>query len=418
MGHKVQHLQAKGVSMQKFRTLMLGLASLSAAAAADSYIQHNLVSDQLGVADHRDQNLVNAWGLDHSPAGPWWVNANGTGLSQVYNGAGQPFPLLNPLSVTIPDPGGGTSTPTGIVFNGSQSFQIAPGQPALFIMVTEGGTIAAWNPSVNGGMPVIAFDSKGGAVYKGVALGKLHESNVLFAANFRTGLVDMFNDEFTPVTLSMSAFHDPDIPAGYAPFNVQNVGGNIAVAFAEQDDAHHDEVAGEGKGYVDIFTPAGVLLMQFQHGRWMNAPWAITLAPPDFGTLGKKYLVGNFGNGRIAAFNEDGQFDGLMTGPDGKWIFIEGLWGLGFGNGGNAGAANVLFFAAGPTDENHGLFGTLTLVTADNNGNDNNGKDDNGQGDDKGNGQGNDQGNGQGNGQGNDQGNNNGNDQGNRDNRD
>lgn len=349
--------------MQTFRALLLGFASLSLAAAADIYTQHNLVSDRAGVADHQDQKLVNSWGIDHSPTGPWWVNANGTGFSQVYDGTGQAFPVATPLSVTIPGPGGGASTPTGIAFNGTQDFQIAMGKPALFIFATEDGTIAGWNSSVNGGVAVIPYDSKGGAVYKGIALGKLNGANVLFAANFRTGLVEMFDITFTPVTLSMSAFHDPEIPAGYAPFNVQNVGGNIAVAYAQQDADRHDEVAGRGKGYVSIFTPAGALVTRLHHGPWMNAPWAVVMSPANFGKLGNKYLVGNFGDGTIMAFTQDGRFDGFMRGHKERVIRIDGLWGLGFGNGANAGPANVLFFAAGPLDEKHGLFGTLTATS-------------------------------------------------------
>ena len=279
-------------STQIFRSTLLGFATLSLAAASSIYTQHNLVSDQAGVADHQDPNLVNAWGLDRSPTGPWWINTNGTGLSVVYNGSGAAFPAANPLVVTIPAPGGGTSAPTGIVFNGSQDFQLATGKPAAFIFATEDGTISGWNPSVNATNALIMFDSKGGAVYKGIASGTLADgSNVLFAANFHTGLVEMFDKTFAPVTLTTSAFHDPVIPAGYAPFNVQNVAGNIAVTYAKQDTDAHDEVDGPGMGFVDIFTPAGVLVRRLHHGPWMNAPWAVTVAPDDFGKLGKKFLV-------------------------------------------------------------------------------------------------------------------------------
>jgi len=348
--------------MQIIRSAMFALTTLSLAAASSTYTQHNLVSDQPGIADRQDPNLVNAWGIDRSPTGPWWINANETGLSVVYNGSGAAFPVAKPLVVTIPASGGGTSAPTGIVFNGSQDFQIAAGKPAPFIFATEDGTISGWNPSVNATSAVIMFDSKGAAVYKGIAAGVLKGANVLFAANFRTGLVDMFDASFKPVTLTTSAFHDPAIPAGYAPFNVQNVGGHIAVAYAQQDPASPDEVDGAGKGYVDIFTTEGTLVLRLHHGPWMNAPWAVTVAPADFGKLGKKFLVGNFGSGEIAAFKDSGEFQGFMRGTDGKRIVIDGLWGLAFGNGGTAGAANVLYFAAGPGGEEHGLFGTLTLA--------------------------------------------------------
>jgi uncharacterized protein (TIGR03118 family) len=159
------------------------------------------------------------------------------------------------------------------------------------------------------------------------------------------------------------------------------VGGNIAVTYAQQDSEEHDDVPGVGKGYVDIFTPAGVLVTQLHHGPWMNAPWAVTIAAADFGRFGNKYLVGNFGSGKIAAFRQDGQFNGLLRGPKGRAIKIDGLWGLAFGNGATAGPVNVLFFAAGPSDESHGLFGTLTATTVNddpNNLGDDEGNDDDG----------------------------------------
>ncbi len=381
--------------MQLLRTAFLGFATLSMAAASGNYTQHNLVSDVPGAADHTDAKLVNAWGLARSATSPWWVNSNGKGLSLVYDASGTPFPTASPIVVTIPAPGGGTSAPAGIVFNGTQDFQLATGAPAAFIFATEDGVIAGWNRTVSASTAVVKFDSKGGAIYKGLAIGQMSGANVLYAANFRSGLVEVFDRTFSPMSLSMGAFRDPQIPAGYAPFNVQNIGGNIAVMFAKQDGM--DEVHGAGLGYVDIFTPAGVLMTRFHHGPWMNAPWGIALAPADFGRFGKKYLVGNFGSGQIAAFSESGEFQGVMRGRKGRALVIDGLWGLAFGNGGTAGPANILFFTAGPADEQHGLFGTLSAASddADDDSGDNDGKGDNGG---KGEGDGNVGGNGKGHG--------------------
>jgi uncharacterized protein (TIGR03118 family) len=344
----------------------LALASISLAAADNVYVQHNLVSDVAGVADHTDPNLVNAWGIEHSPASFWWVNSNEEGLSIVYDAQGAAAPAGKPIMVTIPPPPGGSppSAPTGIVFNPTMDFQIGPALPALFLFATEDGTISGWNSMVNPSQAVLEVN-KPGAVYKGITLGQMAGHNVIYAADFHDGTVDVFDSNFQPVTLPAGAFHDSDIPAGFAPFNVKNIDGWIFVSFAKQDADQHDDVAGAGFGYVDRFSPGGVLVRRLQHGDWMNSPWAIVKAPGNFGKLSQRLLIGNFGSGQIAAFNaESGVFQGMMNGSDGKPVTIDGLWGLNFGNGTNAGPMNVLFFAAGPDDEGHGLFGTLMPANA------------------------------------------------------
>lgn len=326
---------------------------------ANVYLQHNLVSDVLGAAAGQDEKLVNAWGIDHSPTGPWWVNSNGMGVSVVYDGNGNPAPTGNRLVVTIPGPGGGTSTPTGIVFNGSMDFQLAPTMPALFLFATEDGTISGWNPQVDPKNAVIKVTTPN-AVYKGLAIGQTGGHNYIYAANFTGGIVDVFDTNFSPVNLPGSPFHDSNIPADFAPFNVQNIDGSIFVTYAKVDPVTHDDVAGPGNGYVDHFTADGVLMTRFEHGDFLNSPWGVTTTPGGFGKLSQKLLVGNFGSGQIAAFNmESGKFQSMMNGTDGKPITIDGLWGLKFGNGAAAGAADVLYFAAGIDDEAHGLFGTL-----------------------------------------------------------
>lgn len=348
--------------------LCLLLAGVQA-VFAQHYQQTNLVSDIPGLAPHTDANLVNPWGITTGPTTPWWTSNNGTGTSALYNGMGDPFPVASPLVVTIPVPLGqtGTATPTGIVFNGSADFPAAPGKPGRFIFVTEGGTVAAWNPAVDPLNAMLVVDhSSSSAVYKGATLGQMAGKNYLFVANFNSGEVEVYDGNFVQVAFPSTAFKDPSVPEGYAPFNVQNINGNILVAYAKQDDLKHDEVAGPGLGHVAVFDTAGNWLMRLKHGRWFDAPWGIVLAPTDFGKFSNHLLVGNFGSGRIAAFDPvKGNFHGLVRGHHGLPITINGLWGLHFGNGANGGPVNTLFFAAGIDDEQHGLFGTLTPIKDD-----------------------------------------------------
>ncbi len=298
--------------------VLLALASAltfaAAGFAAEGYVQHNLVSDIPGLGDRTDSSLVNPWGVTHGPTSPWWVNANGTGLSLVYDGNGAPFPAASPLIVTVPPPGAtGTSTPTGIVFNGTADFQVAPSAPARFIFATEDGTISGWNPAANPAVAILKVNRSPDAVYKGLALGNLGGQNVLYAANFRNGSVDVFDKDYNPVVLPAGAFTDPMVPPGFAPFNVENIGGNIFVTFAKQDETGHDDVAGPGLGYVDRFSPNGTLLARLEHGHWLNSPWAVTLAPAGFGRLSGRLLVGNFGSGQIASFDPaNGEFEGML----------------------------------------------------------------------------------------------------------
>jgi len=362
----------------------LGL-SLAPRADAQHYQQTNLVSDQPGTPT-TDPNLVNPWGLSRSSTSPWWVANNGTGTSTLYNGAG----VKQALVVTIPPAPGGTApgVPTGTVFNGTTDFQLTPGNAARFLFVTEDGTISGWNPAVNPTQAVIkVFEA--GAVFRGVAIATDHGSHFLYAANFARGQIEVFDAAFKRVRLhgdsdggrfdggfdgdfdgkrggGDEAFDDPRLPRGYAPFNVQNIGGNLFVAYAKHEPQSPDEIAGPGNGFVDVFSPGGRLLQRLQHGPWLNAPWGMALAPGDFGAFSHHLLIGQFGSGEIAAYNAvTGAFVGEMRNTADQVLVIDGLWDLSFGSGGNSGPLNSLYFAAGPNGEANGLLGTLTAVAAE-----------------------------------------------------
>lgn len=340
---------------------VVAVPSFASDGPPQHYQQTNLVSDLPGVAAHTDPHLVNAWGLSHSATSPWWVADNGTGLSTIYNGSGTPASLV----VTIPNVPGATdpSAPTGTVFNGvATDFLVAPGKPAHFLFATENGTIAGWN---SGSTAVLLVNNGGNAVYKGLAIASMNGAQFLYASNFMTGSVDVFDGTLHPVTLAADAFHDPRVPSDYAPFGIQAIGGSIYVTFAQKQPGSLDEAHGPGKGFVAVFAPDGTFQKRLRWGAWFNAPWGIAMAPSNFGGLGNRILVGQFGSGKIAAFDaEDGEFKGMMRTATGQTLMIDGLWALGFGNGANAGPTNTLFFTAGPDDEAHGLLGTITPAPA------------------------------------------------------
>ena len=335
--------------------LVLGSALVAvsplAAAERNSYMVTNLVSDQAGVAAHTDPNLVNAWGLTASATSPWWVSDNGTDRSTLYRGDGTPQALV--VSVA-----GG---PTGTVFNPTSGFLLPTGGKALFLFDGEDGIVRGWNGAQGTTAIVVANRSSEGAIYKGLAIADTAAGPRLYAADFHNARVDVFNGSFGLVP---GGFVDPALPAGYAPFNVQTIGDRVFVAYAKQDEDAEDEVAGQGTGFVDAYDLAGNLLARVaQHGQ-LNAPWGLALAPDGFGRFAGDLLVGNFGDGQINAYEElaNGHFAhrGELRGSDGKPLAIDGLWALRFGNGGNAGPTGTLFFTAGPDEESHGLFGSIT----------------------------------------------------------
>jgi uncharacterized protein (TIGR03118 family) len=341
-------------------------------ASQGFYQQTNLVSDIPGLAAVHDPNLVNAWGIVHGPATPFWIADNGTGVSTLYNGAGTPFPPGTPLVVTIPPPKGspaGTiAAPTGIVFNGSSGFVVSKGSAsgvARFIFSSEDGTISGWSPTVDLHHAILAVDKSTdspGAVYKGLAIGSNAAGTFLYATNFRAGTVDVFDAQFHQVSLAGS-FADPNLLPGYAPFGIATIGGNLYVTYALQNAEKHDDVAGPAHGFVDVFDTNGNLIKRLVTRGRLNSPWGLALAPANFGRFSNDLLVGNFGDGRINAVDpQTGDFLGQLRDASNRPITIDGLWGLEFGNDGNAGPSTTLFFTAGINDEADGLFGSLTSV--------------------------------------------------------
>ena len=352
-------------------------------AAAQFYLQHNLVSDLPGVADLQDDSLVNSWGLVSSVTSPFWVANNGTGTSTLYNTSG---PMVAKVALTnlacecvMVD-----NDPTGVVFNGppitaGTGFVVSMGGasgPARFIFVTEDGSILGWNPGVPPPVPppplvssqaIVVVQPSDANVYKGVAIAGTPKGDFLYATNFRAGTVDMFDSKWTK---QPAAFADPTIPAGFAPFGIQDIGGIIYVSYAKQDEFKHDDVAGVGNGFVNAFTTDGTLIRRVVSGQTLNSPWGLTMAPAGFGKFSGDLLVGNFGDGRIQAYdvshlrgNDQARFRGFLHGADGPQLRIDGLWALQFGNGAAAGPKTTLFFTSGPQKESHGLFGSLVATT-------------------------------------------------------
>jgi uncharacterized protein (TIGR03118 family) len=344
--------------------LAFGIAQ-PAAAAGDFYQQRNLVSNGAIPAENQDAHLINSWGLAFNPFGFAWVADNGTGVSTLYDGDGKPQSLV----VQIPPAAnaGGSGTPTGIVFNGSNDFVVRQGQasgPSRFLFATEDGVIAGWAPSVDAthAIGVIDNSTATGAVYKGLALSAGGKGSLLYAADFHNARIDVFDGSFKPVALATGAFTDPGIPAGFAPFGLQAIAGNIYVAYAKQDAAAHDDVPGRGLGYVDVYDPNGALIHRLVSRDRLNSPWGMALAPAGFGKFAGRLLVGNFGDGAIHAYDfSTGRFVVTLKDSGRRPIRIDGLWGLAFGSGFAGQPVNTLFFAAGPGDEKQGLYGRIDV---------------------------------------------------------
>jgi uncharacterized protein (TIGR03118 family) len=354
-------MRLSSVKFQVSVCLATCLVASGIAVAQQHYAQTNLVSDIPGLAAHTDKNLVNAWGIAFGSKSPFWVADNGTGVSTLYNADGSKVPL----TVTIPPPEGGKppSTPTGVVFNRSATDFIITANgvsaPAVFIFVSEDGTISGWNPTVNLHRAIRVIDnSRLGSVYKGLAISVTANGGpFLYATNFHDGTVEVYDTNFQLVNV----FTDIERPAGYAPFGIRVINGKIYVTFAIQDEDKHDDVAGKGHGLLDIFNAPGRLLQRLVSHSVLNSPWGLALAPANFGKFSNALLVGNFGDGRISAFNPTtGAFLGSLRKPDGTLVMIDGLWTITFGN--QTTPSNTLFFSAGPDGESHGLFGKLEPV--------------------------------------------------------
>lgn len=332
--------------------VVLVTAAASAAGPVGGYVQENLVSDQPGVAQLTDPQLVNAWGMSRGPNTPVWVSDNGADVTTLYNGAvGSPeSPVAKVLTVAIP---GGA--PTGQVFNNTSAF-LLPGTTtaARFIFVGEDGDLSAWA----GGPAATLVGHTDDAVYKGLALAHTASGPELLAANFHANRIDVFSSTFAPVP-SAGMFTDPTLPAGYAPFDVAEIGGQIFVTYALQDAAAHDDVAGPAHGFVDVYTTSGAWVERFASHGVLDSPWGMTIAPADFGQFSGDLLIGNFGDGRIHAFDPStGEVLGILRGTSGKPLAIDGLWALMVGDAA-AGGTNAVWFSAGPDEEAHGLLGVL-----------------------------------------------------------
>ena len=302
-----------------------------------------------------DQNLVNGWGITFPTSGPAWISANGTGKSLVLTGDGSPV-AISPVSI----PGAGTSPvghPTGVVFNSSATdFKLPNGNPARFIFAGDDGTISGWN---GGPAAIRKIDDSPDASYLGIALAADGSDHFLYVANFAEGEIDVYDTAWQEISRS---FEDPDLPSGYSPFNIQNVGGKLYVMYAKVGPGG-DEIHHEGFGVIDIYNPDGSFVKRFVTFGQLDAPWGIAMAPAGFWGGGNSaqnvILVGNFGDGRINAFNSDGAFLGQLR-ESGNPIVIEGLWGIAFAPPTSTAIDhNRLYFAAGPDDETHGLFGFI-----------------------------------------------------------
>ena len=337
----------------KTALLLFAVATLTAAPArADTYSWTNFQSDIPGVAQHIDSNLVNPWGMSVSPNGTIWVSDNGTGVATLYGQDG----TARSLVVTIPTAARnrGIGNPTGQVFNGTPFFQVTKNgnsAPALFIFVSEDGSISGWNPTLDQTHAIIAVDNGTNrgvnrAIYKGATLGVANGHNFLYATDFHTGKVHTFDENFHQV--NSNGFVDPNLPAGYAPFGIQNINGEIFVTYALQDHQKEDDVPGPGNGFVNVFDTSGNFVRRLISNGNLNSPWGLALVEGD------ELWVGNFGDGFINNYDPNtGAFIETLMRADGTPLQFEGLWAL-------LPQANGVFFTAGIADEEHGLFGIIT----------------------------------------------------------
>jgi uncharacterized protein (TIGR03118 family) len=349
------------------------LGAMPASAHVGAYRQVNLVSDQPGKAHLTDPDLVNAWGLaaspgtDAAPGSPLWVADNGTDKATLYTGKTPVSVSKASLVVNVTG-----AAPTGQVFNPDTSAFVVHDKKghsgaSVFIFDTENGTIDGWNPMVGakGSNPStvteVAHNRGAKAVYKGLALAQVGGKSYLYATNFHSGRIEAYSSHFKRVTLPGGRFTDPQLPAGYGPFGIAELGGELYVTFAQQDAMRHDDVAGRGHGFVDVFTNDGTFVRRLVTRGALDSPWGLAQAPADFGQFSGDLLVGNFGNGHINVYDPaTGAHRGQLRRANGSPIVIDGLWGLMFGNG-NAAKTNQLVFSAGPDGEAHGLLGKIVV---------------------------------------------------------
>jgi len=297
-----------------------------------------------------DPQLVNPWGIAASATSPLWLGDNGTGLSEIYSGAG----VKNAGTVvTIP----GDGSVTGVAFSGSAGNFNGDS----FLFVSEDGTVSGWRSALGTTAETLIPGSTAN-VYKGLTLDPTGGDIYALAANFRNDSIDVLKGNAADPNLS-GAFTDPSLPAGYAPFDVQDINGVVYVTYAKQDPAKHDEVDGAGLGYVDSYNLNGTLIGRVVSNGVLNAPWGLAVAPAGFGNIGGDLLVGNFGDGTINVFTTSGAFVETLDGTNGNPLSIDGLWALHFGSGSaNGGGVNTLYITAGPNGETGGLFAAINAV--------------------------------------------------------
>jgi uncharacterized protein (TIGR03118 family) len=350
----MKHVLMKTLTIPLKTALLLSAALFIATgfARGNNFDWENLQSDVRGVAELTDRHVVNPWGIAHSASETIFVADNGTGVATEYFEDGTPAPsFANPHVITIPRSATNTegANPTGTVWNSTSFFHVSNGVsslPARLIFVSEDGMISGWNPNLNNTLAFRAVDRGAtGAVYKGVTMGVFNSHNFLYVTNFHSGHVETYNENFV-LQATGFPFADPNIPTGYAPFGIRNFNGNVVVTYAKQDADKHDDVAGAGFGFIDVFNTHGQLLRRLVSQGHLNAPWGLEI-------VNGQLWVGNFGDGRINVYNPtNGSFLGIPKDIFGIALDFDGLWGL-FQDDGN------VYFTAGIVDENHGIFGAI-----------------------------------------------------------
>jgi uncharacterized protein (TIGR03118 family) len=359
-----------------------GSSSGAPPAAAMGFTDTALVTDNdtvVATALTIDANLQNPWGIAVAPGSPFWISDNNNNLSTLYSGIGanetQGVTGSASAGVAIPASAAGVQAkPTGQVYNGNGGFMITTSmgqESALFIFDGEGGTIAAWAKD-SGATAVTAYDDgvangANHAVYKGLAIGTVGGATYLYATDLHNNKVDVFDTNFSKPAAMQGKFVDPNIPAGFVPFGIAALNGDLYVTFAQQDSAMHDENTGAGLGYVDIFDFSGNLISQFASAGPLNAPWGIAIAPAGFGSLQGDVLIGNFGDGMINIFTPNGtalaNSEGPLMSSAGQPFVFPGLWSLVFGNGDSDKPVTTLFYTAGFANQTDGVFGGITLTS-------------------------------------------------------
>jgi uncharacterized protein (TIGR03118 family) len=339
-------------------TFILACATLAPLTSfAQRYQETDLVSNAGGRgAKFVDPNLADPWGIARSSNGPWWVSDHAHGVSTLYDGEGKPQPLVVTIPPAAQAPMG---SPTGIVFNGSSDFEVESGKPGIFIFASFDGTISAWNPQANATVAIEKVKATPGSVLTGATIAQIEDQRFLYVSDVHEGKIRVFDKNFLPVHTTRDAFEDKHLPKSFVPFNVQNIGGNLYVSFAQQNQAKNFVDFGPGIGAVDVFSPKGELLQRLETGSWFNAPWGLVLAPTDFGSFSHSILVGQFGSGEILAFDAvTGHFQGKLRNQDNNVITLPGLWGIAFGAGNDgSGEANELYFTAGVNQGAQGIGG-------------------------------------------------------------